>query len=220
MSNMFTLSIGQAQQLEFAFARNDWMSHDVHKLCSGDTLKKVLAFLNDEDTQWAVKFLLTFREHGGTDREFQRLAGLLRHDSDKEWCRKMVDGLLSCIRNKSTFIALVSPADMELHFGRELATVRNLYTIQGIPIENILVKGLSAQYYIGHEQWVETDFEAATITNTVKVLHRDEIFTLPDLVQRNESELLRIPNFGRTMLNCVKEALSQRGLHLGMELPS
>ena len=31
--------------------------------------------------------------------------------------------------------------------------------------------------------------------------------------------MLRIPNFGRTSLNEIKEALVQMGLHLGMEVP-
>lgn len=40
-----------------------------------------------------------------------------------------------------------------------------------------------------------------------------------DLVQKTEREMMNIPNFGRKSLNEIKEALTQMGLHLGMEIP-
>lgn len=39
-----------------------------------------------------------------------------------------------------------------------------------------------------------------------------------DLVQRTESELLNVQNLGRKSLNEIKDALGERGLHLGMKL--
>ncbi|MEO6536147.1 MAG: hypothetical protein ABIT47_00505 [Candidatus Paceibacterota bacterium] len=47
-NDTFTLSLGQAQQIEFAFRRNGWSAEDVHKLVSKDTLAKVLLFLKDD----------------------------------------------------------------------------------------------------------------------------------------------------------------------------
>ena len=44
------------------------------------------------------------------------------------------------------------------------------------------------------------------------------LVTLGDLVQTTESELLRVPNFGRKSLNEVKQVLGCVGLHLGMTL--
>jgi Bacterial RNA polymerase, alpha chain C terminal domain/AIPR protein len=50
-------------------------------------------------------------------------------------------------------------------------------------------------------------------------LASDSIVYLGDLVQRNEYEMLRTPNFGRKSVNEIKEVLAQMGLHLGMEVP-
>jgi len=48
-------------------------------------------------------------------------------------------------------------------------------------------------------------------------LQNENIVYVGDLVQKYESEMLRVPNFGRKALNDVKEALRQMGLHLGAE---
>lgn len=48
MTDSFALSIGQAQQLEFAFQRNGWTAADVHRLCQGEVLASVKEFLNQK----------------------------------------------------------------------------------------------------------------------------------------------------------------------------
>jgi hypothetical protein len=48
-------------------------------------------------------------------------------------------------------------------------------------------------------------------------LKNENVVYVGDLVQKFESEMLRIPSFGRKALNEVKEALLQMGLHLGTE---
>ncbi|WP_442909775.1 DNA-directed RNA polymerase subunit alpha C-terminal domain-containing protein [Hyphomicrobium sp.] len=50
-----------------------------------------------------------------------------------------------------------------------------------------------------------------------KCLADDDIVFIGELVQKTESELLRMPNFGRKCLNEVKECLAVKGLYLGME---
>lgn len=45
-------------------------------------------------------------------------------------------------------------------------------------------------------------------------LHDANIIYVGDLIRRSESELLRVPNFGRKALVEVKEALAQHGLQL------
>lgn len=47
----------------------------------------------------------------------------------------------------------------------------------------------------------------------------EKIVYLGDLVQREEMELLRTPNFGRKSLNDIKELLAGLGLKLGMKIP-
>ncbi len=51
-------------------------------------------------------------------------------------------------------------------------------------------------------------------------LESEGITTVRDLVIRNDDELLEVRNFGETTLREVKMKLTERGLHLGMKLPS
>jgi DNA-directed RNA polymerase subunit alpha len=51
-------------------------------------------------------------------------------------------------------------------------------------------------------------------------LETEGITTVRDLVIRNDEELLEVRNFGETTLKEVKAKLQERGLHLGMKLPS
>ena len=50
-------------------------------------------------------------------------------------------------------------------------------------------------------------------------LKNDNIIYIGDLVQKNEAEMLRTPNFGRKSLNEIKEVLSTMGLSLDMKIP-
>ena len=51
-------------------------------------------------------------------------------------------------------------------------------------------------------------------------LESEGITTVRDLVIRTDDELLEVRNFGETTLREVKAKLAERGLHLGMKLPS
>ena len=51
-------------------------------------------------------------------------------------------------------------------------------------------------------------------------LESEGITTVRDLVIRTDEELLEVRNFGETTLKEVKQKLQERGLHLGMRLPS
>ncbi len=51
-------------------------------------------------------------------------------------------------------------------------------------------------------------------------LESEGITTVRDLVIRNDDELLEVRNFGETTLREVKTKLQERGLYLGMKLPS
>ena len=51
-------------------------------------------------------------------------------------------------------------------------------------------------------------------------LRNNKVVTIGDLVQKSETDLLRLPNFGHGSLNEIKEVLAQRGLSLGMPIAS
>jgi DNA-directed RNA polymerase subunit alpha len=51
-------------------------------------------------------------------------------------------------------------------------------------------------------------------------LKNANIRTIGELVQKNESEMLKTRNFGRKSLNEIKEILANMGLSLGMDLES
>ncbi len=51
-------------------------------------------------------------------------------------------------------------------------------------------------------------------------LESEGITTVRDLVIRTDEELLEVRNFGETTLKEVKQKLQERGLHLGVKLPS
>lgn len=49
-------------------------------------------------------------------------------------------------------------------------------------------------------------------------LKAESIYYIGDLIQRNESDLLKAPNLGRKSLNEIKEILLVKGLSLGMKV--
>ena len=49
-------------------------------------------------------------------------------------------------------------------------------------------------------------------------LKAESIYYIGDLIQRNESDLLKAPNLGRKSLNEIKDILSTKGLSLGMKV--
>ena len=51
-------------------------------------------------------------------------------------------------------------------------------------------------------------------------LKNDNIVYIGDLVQKNDQEMMKTPNFGRKSLNEIKDVLSTMGLVLGMQIPN
>jgi DNA-directed RNA polymerase subunit alpha len=49
---------------------------------------------------------------------------------------------------------------------------------------------------------------------TMNALTNNDITTIAELVTRTESELLRMPNFGRKSLQEILDTLEQHGFHL------
>mgnify|MGYP001954462812 CR=1 FL=1 len=57
-----------------------------------------------------------------------------------------------------------------------------------------------------------------TFVRSANCLKAENIFYIGDLVQRDESELLKTPNLGKKSLTEIKDVLAQNGLSLGTKL--
>lgn len=76
---------------------------------------------------------------------------------------------------------------------------------------------------VDHELERKLNMSLAELELSVRAtncLESEGITTVRDLVIRNDDELLEVRNFGETTLREVKSKLQERGLHLGMKLPS
>lgn len=82
---------------------------------------------------------------------------------------------------------------------------------------------------VAHADMIDSDLERklnmslAELELSVRAtncLESEGITSVRDLVIRNDEELLEVRNFGETTLKEVKIKLQERGLHLGMKLPS
>src|SRR4051794_18323576 len=76
---------------------------------------------------------------------------------------------------------------------------------------------------VDHELERKLNMSLAELELSVRAtncLESEGIATVRDLVIRNDDELLEVRNFGETTLKEVKQKLTERGLQLGMKLPS
>jgi DNA-directed RNA polymerase subunit alpha len=60
--------------------------------------------------------------------------------------------------------------------------------------------------------------ELELTVRSANCLKAENIFYIGDLIQKNENELIKIPNLGKKSLTEVKDVLASRGLSLGMRL--
>ncbi len=68
--------------------------------------------------------------------------------------------------------------------------------------------------YVGRVEELELSVRSANCLKDENILY------IGDLVQKSETELLGVPNFGRKSLNEIKEFLTDMGLSLGMSIPN
>jgi DNA-directed RNA polymerase subunit alpha len=76
---------------------------------------------------------------------------------------------------------------------------------------------------VDHELERKLNMSLAELELSVRAtncLESEGITTVRDLVSRTDEELLEVRNFGETTLKEVKAKLEERGLHLGMKLPT
>lgn len=92
-----------------------------------------------------------------------------------------------------------------------------------IPVESGLSEGGEGGEPVDHELERKLNMSLAELELSVRAtncLESEGITTVRDLVIRTEEELLEVRNFGETTLKEVIGKLEERGLHLGMKLPS
>ena len=85
------------------------------------------------------------------------------------------------------------------------------------------VEAASGGDAVDHELERKLNMSLAELELSVRAtncLESEGITTVRDLVIRNDDELLEVRNFGETTLKEVKIKLAERGLSLGMKLPS
>src|SRR5215472_9418054 len=76
---------------------------------------------------------------------------------------------------------------------------------------------------VDHELERKLNMSLAELELSVRAtncLESEGITTVRDLVIRTDEELLEVRNFGETTLKEVKQKLQERGMHLGMKLPT
>jgi DNA-directed RNA polymerase subunit alpha len=83
--------------------------------------------------------------------------------------------------------------------------------------------GAAAGEQVDHELERKLNMSLAELELSVRAtncLESEGITTVRDLVNRSDEELLEVRNFGETTLREVKNKLQERGLQLGMKLPT
>jgi DNA-directed RNA polymerase subunit alpha len=91
-----------------------------------------------------------------------------------------------------------------------------------MPIDERLEVGAQPEA-VDHELERKLNMSLAELELSVRAtncLESEGITTVRDLVIRNDDELLEVRNFGETTLKEVKAKLAERGLQLGMKLPT
>lgn len=92
-----------------------------------------------------------------------------------------------------------------------------------MPIEDRAETGTVASTTVDHELERKLNMSLAELELSVRAtncLESEGITTVRDLVIRTDEELLEVRNFGETTLKEVKTKLAERGMSLGMKLPT
>jgi hypothetical protein len=225
-NDKFALSIGQAQQLEFAFQRNEWTAADVHKLCEKDMLAVVKVLLSDKEQQLGSALIAKLKKVGFSDDEIKLLVGPWEfnhpfplgfsefNNGEKRyetWWRSKLHQLMGLIRGNVT--TLLS-ADLESL--RQAARESDKLKRENRELRDLIRARIERPV---SEIFTEDNSSAADRVRLISVFALANIATLRSLLAMTESEFLRIPNLGRKSLNAVKEILADMDLHLGMEIP-
>src|SRR5205807_311992 len=91
-----------------------------------------------------------------------------------------------------------------------------------MPIEDKVEVAVSTEA-VDHDLERKLNMSLAELELSVRAtncLESEGITTVRDLVIRSDEELLEVRNFGETTLKEVKAKLQERGLYLGMKLPT
>ncbi len=143
------------------------------------------------------------------------------HSNDKSPKVRLADSFVSeQMAKDALFDLVVSDFEAAQKEGTDLINKRSfslqkmsVHTPQDIPTEL-----LKEPEYVFNPVLFEKVEELDLSIRAANGLKEGNIALIGDLIQASEAELLRTPNFGRKSLNEIKEVLSTKGLHLGMEV--
>jgi hypothetical protein len=85
--------------------------------------------------------------------------------------------------------------------------------------KGVLTAVLSEKIATSPIQFIDRVDELELSVRAANALSNGRIFYIGDLVQKSETAMLRIPNLGRKAFEQIKEALAEKGLHFGMQVP-
>lgn len=239
MSNdQFALSIGQAQQLEFALNRNGWTSADVHKLCEGETLGRVKSFLDDPDGHFSQEVVAAFQRHGISSDLLERLinpywqlenrsSGLAELElfhtaqSSERWLVQVMDDIRGILHGVLVTISeddlqqLEEAAKREAMLESENKNLRKAVAHFHRPVTEVFSEENCRS---NPQNWAGRNLMSVR-TRVLQMFENNNIGTVGDLVRVHESEILSTYGMGRKSLDLIKAVLADIGLHLGMEVP-
>jgi DNA-directed RNA polymerase alpha subunit len=143
------------------------------------------------------------------------------HSNDKSPKVRVADSFVSeQMAKDALFDLMVSDFEAAQKEGTDLINKRS-FSLQKMSVhtpQDISAESFERSKYAFTPVLFENFEELELSVRTENGLKEGNIFLIGDLIQASEAELLRIPNFGRKNLNEIKEVLSTKGLHLGMEV--
>ncbi len=103
----FLLDVGLAQKLKQAFGRNGWDLAEIDKLCEGDTLARVRAYLKNGAANLVQAAAAVFTFAVGDKRSAKELLAAGNYDLVGDYARQFVEGKKFRLANKPEDVDMV-----------------------------------------------------------------------------------------------------------------
>lgn len=101
---------------------------------------------------------------------------------------------------------------------RRAATILQLQLASFVDLESTEIAHEEVNSATVDPELLQSIDDLELTVRSANCLKAENIYYIGDLVQRNESDLLKTPNLGKKSLNEIKDVLAQRSLTLGMHI--